>query len=45
MNKRRAWWGDYRTTEYHAIDPEATPGDRPGPGLEPPGPPPARWAQ
>lgn len=24
MNKRRAWWGDYRTTEYHAIDPEAT---------------------
>lgn len=24
MTKRRAWWGDYRTTEYHAIDPEAT---------------------
>ncbi len=24
MNKRRVWWGDYRTTEYHAIDPEAT---------------------
>lgn len=24
MTKRRAWWGDYRTTEYHAIDAEAT---------------------
>lgn len=22
--KRRVWWGDYRTTEYSAIDPEAT---------------------
>ena len=22
--KRRVWWGDYRTTEYAAIDPEAT---------------------
>ena len=22
--KRRAWWGDYRTTEYQSIDPEAT---------------------
>lgn len=22
--KRRAWWGDYRTTEYASIDPEAT---------------------
>ena len=21
---RRVWWGDYRTTEYAAIDPEAT---------------------
>lgn len=24
MTKRRAWWGDYRTTEYNAIDPEKT---------------------
>ena len=22
--KRRVWWGDYRTTEYASIDPEAT---------------------
>ena len=22
--KRRAWWGDYRTTEYSNIDPETT---------------------
>ena len=21
---RRAWWGDYRTTEFASIDPEAT---------------------
>ena len=21
---RRVWWGDYRTTEYATIDPEAT---------------------
>lgn len=24
MTKKRAWWGDYRTTEYASIDPEAT---------------------
>ena len=24
MATRRVWWGDYRTTEYAAIDPEAT---------------------
>jgi creatinine amidohydrolase len=24
MAKRRVWWGDYRTTEYASIDPEAT---------------------
>ncbi|MHA6642335.1 creatininase family protein [Mesorhizobium sp. A623] len=24
MAKRRAWWGDYRTTEYASIDPEQT---------------------
>jgi creatinine amidohydrolase len=23
-NPRRVWWGDYRTTEYASIDPEAT---------------------
>jgi creatinine amidohydrolase len=23
-NRRRVWWGDYRTTEYASIDPEAT---------------------
>ncbi|TKB23141.1 MAG: creatininase family protein, partial [Mesorhizobium sp.] len=22
--KKRVWWGDYRTTEYATIDPEAT---------------------
>jgi len=24
QHKRRVWWGDYRTTEYASIDPEAT---------------------
>lgn len=24
MQNRRVWWGDYRTTEYASIDPEAT---------------------
>ncbi|TIQ33590.1 MAG: creatininase family protein, partial [Mesorhizobium sp.] len=22
--KKRVWWGDYRTTEYATVDPEAT---------------------
>ncbi|MGD9913406.1 MAG: creatininase family protein [Rhizobiaceae bacterium] len=24
MTSKRVWWGDYATTEYHAIDPERT---------------------